>query len=165
MPRTRSLASTGIPERFLLKILKPLASDGILFSTKGPNGGYRLRKPAKKISVNDVIQSIEGEDREAKMIEGMPRNKNPQMLAKLSQMVAAGTKASHAAMGRFSIADFVTRGGGTRTKPKTAGRAATRKTATPKAKMKAGTKGGKTRGRPPMKTKAKAKVGTRRGGR
>jgi Rrf2 family protein len=32
----------GIPERFLLKVLKPLVSARILLSLKGPNGGYRL---------------------------------------------------------------------------------------------------------------------------
>src|SRR5262249_60861758 len=36
----------GIPERFLLKVLKPLVSARILYSVKGPNGGYRPPPPA-----------------------------------------------------------------------------------------------------------------------
>ena len=32
----------GIPERFLLKVLKPLVSSNLLTSVKGPNGGYKL---------------------------------------------------------------------------------------------------------------------------
>ena len=30
----------GVPERFLLKVLKPLVSARVLHSIKGPNGGY-----------------------------------------------------------------------------------------------------------------------------
>ena len=41
----------GIPELFLLKILKPLVSARILRSVKGPNGGYRLARPAQKITM------------------------------------------------------------------------------------------------------------------
>src|SRR5947209_17389598 len=44
-------AARGIPERFLLKVLKPLVSARLLFSVKGPNGGYRLARPADQITV------------------------------------------------------------------------------------------------------------------
>jgi Rrf2 family protein len=50
----------GIPERFLLKVLKPLVSARLLTSVKGPNGGYRLARPSKNISMLDVIQAVEG---------------------------------------------------------------------------------------------------------
>src|SRR5215510_3705277 len=50
----------NIPERFLLKVLKPLVSRGILISVKGPNGGYRLARPANKITLLDVIEAGEG---------------------------------------------------------------------------------------------------------
>ena len=49
-----------IPERFLLKVLKPLVSAGLLYSVKGPHGGYRLAKTANQISVLDVIEGVEG---------------------------------------------------------------------------------------------------------
>jgi Rrf2 family protein len=49
-----------IPERFLLKVLKPLVSAGLLYSVKGPHGGYRLARPANQISVLDVIEGVEG---------------------------------------------------------------------------------------------------------
>ena len=49
-----------IPERFLLKILKPMVSAGLLHSVKGPHGGYRLAKPATQISLLDVIEAVEG---------------------------------------------------------------------------------------------------------
>jgi Rrf2 family protein len=50
----------GIPDRFLLKVLKPLVSAQILRSVKGPNGGYRLAKPASKITMLDVIEAVDG---------------------------------------------------------------------------------------------------------
>ncbi len=50
----------GIPERFLLKVLKPLVSAQVLFSVKGPNGGYRLARPPSDISVLEVLEAVEG---------------------------------------------------------------------------------------------------------
>jgi Rrf2 family protein len=49
-----------IPERFLLKVLKPLVSAGVLYSIKGPNGGYRLAKPPRDVSILDVIEAVDG---------------------------------------------------------------------------------------------------------
>jgi Rrf2 family protein len=49
-----------IPERFLLKILKPLVSAGVLDSLKGPNGGYRLAKPATKITLLEIVEAVDG---------------------------------------------------------------------------------------------------------
>jgi Rrf2 family protein len=50
----------GIPERFLLKVLKPLVSHQILLSIKGPNGGYRLAKKPNEITMLDIIEAVEG---------------------------------------------------------------------------------------------------------
>ncbi|HEV3117613.1 MAG TPA: Rrf2 family transcriptional regulator [Gemmataceae bacterium] len=50
----------GIPERFLLKVLKPLVSARVLHSIKGPNGGYRLARTAHDISMLDVIEAVDG---------------------------------------------------------------------------------------------------------
>jgi Rrf2 family protein len=50
----------GIPERFLLKVLKPLVSARVLHSVKGPNGGYRLACPASAISMLQVVEAVDG---------------------------------------------------------------------------------------------------------
>lgn len=50
----------GVPERFLLKVLKPLVGTNVLRSIKGPHGGYELAKPASEISLLDIIEAIEG---------------------------------------------------------------------------------------------------------
>jgi Rrf2 family protein len=49
-----------IPERFLLKVLKPLVSAGLLHSVKGPRGGYRLAKAANQITMLEVVEAVEG---------------------------------------------------------------------------------------------------------
>jgi Rrf2 family protein len=49
-----------IPDRFLLKVLKPLVSHQILTSIKGPNGGYRLIKKPSEITMLDVIEAADG---------------------------------------------------------------------------------------------------------
>lgn len=45
---------------FLQKIAKSLREAVIIRSVKGKNGGYRLVKPADKISIKEVIEAIEG---------------------------------------------------------------------------------------------------------
>jgi Rrf2 family protein len=50
----------GIPERFLLKVLKPLVSARVLHSVKGPNGGYRLARSASDVTMLDVVEAVDG---------------------------------------------------------------------------------------------------------
>jgi Rrf2 family protein len=49
-----------VPEDFLAKILKTLVDHGIVRSTRGPHGGYRLARPAEAISVLEIIEAAEG---------------------------------------------------------------------------------------------------------
>src|SRR4051794_36886126 len=53
-------AELGIPQDFLLRLLVAQARGGILLSLKGPRGGYRLARPAGKITMLDVIEAAEG---------------------------------------------------------------------------------------------------------
>jgi Rrf2 family protein len=50
----------GLPERFLLKVLRPLVAAGVLDSLKGPNGGFRLARPASRITLLEAVEPIEG---------------------------------------------------------------------------------------------------------
>lgn len=50
----------GIPERFLLKVLKPLVSARVLRSVKGPNGGYQLAKAPKEITLLEIVEAVDG---------------------------------------------------------------------------------------------------------
>ncbi|MCF8224970.1 MAG: Rrf2 family transcriptional regulator [Bacteroidales bacterium] len=51
-----------IPSPFLSKIMQNLARHGILLSTKGPNGGFCLKRPAQDISLMDIIEIIDGHE-------------------------------------------------------------------------------------------------------
>jgi Rrf2 family cysteine metabolism transcriptional repressor len=50
----------GIPIRFLEQILSALKHAGLVESSRGAHGGYRLSKPAEDIRVGDVIQAVDG---------------------------------------------------------------------------------------------------------
>lgn len=51
---------TGVTLRFSLKILRKLVACGIVKSFKGTQGGYELAKPLEEITLNDVIETVEG---------------------------------------------------------------------------------------------------------
>jgi Rrf2 family protein len=50
----------NIPLRFLLKILRKLTKSGIVKSFYGVGGGYIIAKTPNKISLKEIIESIEG---------------------------------------------------------------------------------------------------------
>ena len=49
-----------IPLRFLENILGDMRQAGIVRSQRGAEGGYWLARPAKEITVADVIRAVEG---------------------------------------------------------------------------------------------------------
>jgi Rrf2 family protein len=58
---TRQIAQAeGVPEYYLLKILTLLARAQFLLSVKGPNGGYRLARPAHKIKLLEILEAVDG---------------------------------------------------------------------------------------------------------
>ena len=49
-----------LSREYLAKILKRLVQKGLLVSSLGLHGGYKLAKPADQISILDVIEAIDG---------------------------------------------------------------------------------------------------------
>lgn len=49
-----------ISERFLVQIMLQLKAAGVVYSTRGPTGGYRLARPAGQISLGEILRAIEG---------------------------------------------------------------------------------------------------------
>jgi Rrf2 family protein len=83
----------GIPERFLLKVLKPLVSAGILLSIKGPNGGYRLARPTNKITLLEIIEAVDGPMRgEVPRIQGKGTDAVEARLQEICQQVGNQTR-------------------------------------------------------------------------
>ena len=50
----------GLPLPLLAKVLQKLARQGLLESTYGTNGGYRLAREPRMISALEVIRAIDG---------------------------------------------------------------------------------------------------------
>jgi Rrf2 family protein len=49
-----------IPLNFLENILHQLKASGLVTSHRGPEGGFRLGRPANEITLADVIRAVEG---------------------------------------------------------------------------------------------------------
>ncbi|MCP4299956.1 MAG: SUF system Fe-S cluster assembly regulator [Gammaproteobacteria bacterium] len=53
-------SATGIALPTVSKLLKSLARSGLVVSTRGANGGYKLSRSPHEISAADVIDALEG---------------------------------------------------------------------------------------------------------
>ncbi|MBY8856006.1 Rrf2 family transcriptional regulator [Nocardia sp. CA2R105] len=53
-------AAQEIPPKILEATAAQLRRAGLLTSRRGPEGGYRLARPAERISIADVIRAVEG---------------------------------------------------------------------------------------------------------
>ena len=51
----------NISESYLEQLAGKLKKAGLIKSTRGAQGGYRLAKPAAEISVGDILRALEGE--------------------------------------------------------------------------------------------------------
>lgn len=60
VPAARLAALYDLPPAYLNKQLQALGRAGIVTSTAGPRGGFRLARPAEEITVLDVVMAIEG---------------------------------------------------------------------------------------------------------
>ena len=63
VPARQIAKEMDIPVRFLPQVLGDLSRAGIVEARLGRAGGYRLSKPAAKVSLLDVIEAAEGDAR------------------------------------------------------------------------------------------------------
>ena len=68
-----------IPETFLTQILIRLKGAGLVISTRGSSGGYRLARDPVAISLGDVLRVIDGEG----FYEPLPRRAGSNPLSEL----------------------------------------------------------------------------------
>ncbi len=50
----------NLPEKFLAKIFQSLTRSGLIRSHRGAGGGFSLARPANKITVKELLESIQG---------------------------------------------------------------------------------------------------------
>lgn len=49
-----------IPRRYLEPVLQELVRHGILLGIRGPSGGYRLGRERRRISLGDIVRTVQG---------------------------------------------------------------------------------------------------------
>jgi Rrf2 family protein len=61
-PSSRDLAEfQGIPAAYVAKIFSELEKAGVVAANEGIHGGFRLARPADRITVLDVVDAVEGD--------------------------------------------------------------------------------------------------------
>jgi Rrf2 family iron-sulfur cluster assembly transcriptional regulator len=55
----RIAGTVGAPQNYLGKLLQQLAGEGLVESQKGFGGGFRLARPASRISLYEVVEPLE----------------------------------------------------------------------------------------------------------
>ena len=98
--RIRQIAeSNSIPERYLVQILLQLKGAGLVHSTRGAAGGYRLARPASRISLGEVLAAIDG--------PGEPPRESSEPAARVLAAVWEHIRAAEkAVLDRTSIAEL-----------------------------------------------------------
>lgn len=102
----------GVSTSYLLKHLQALSGAGLLVTTPGPKGGYRLAKAADNISLLDIVLAIEGPAPAFRCAEIRQRGPNPlpgRYFAKPCQINSAmlkAEKAYRAELAKVTIADI-----------------------------------------------------------
>lgn len=65
-----------IPLEYLLKILQQLVRANVLRSKRGPRGGFSLARPAKKITMLEIVEAVDGPMvSQLNLIEQAPKEK------------------------------------------------------------------------------------------
>jgi Rrf2 family transcriptional regulator, cysteine metabolism repressor len=96
VPCSRLAAEGGMPERFLLQILRSLVTHGILQSTRGVEGGYTLDRSPEEISVLEVIEAVDGPmNTKLPFAEGMGSESEARLRDALNAIASTARKQLH----------------------------------------------------------------------
>ncbi len=58
---TKALAEFhGVPKEYLSKALQHLSQAGLVDTTLGPSGGYRLARPPAELTFLEIVEAVEG---------------------------------------------------------------------------------------------------------
>ena len=61
---TKALAEFhGLPKEYLSKALQSLSQAGLVHTTLGPSGGYRLARSPAELTFLDIVEAVEGKSR------------------------------------------------------------------------------------------------------
>jgi Rrf2 family protein len=102
------LAAQGeMPERYLLQLLRDMAKQGVLISTRGGGGGFMLARPPKEISLLEVIEAVEGPLKAALPLRAdFPRSAGK----RLEEVLQGLTEEVRRQLNDVSLADLLAKG-------------------------------------------------------
>ncbi len=94
----------GIPKLFLLKVLNSLVQAGILYSKRGPNGGYQLARPPREITLLSIVEAVDGLLRG--QVPSFPRA-DPRLVRRLEKVCQKIGERTRKQLRRVRVADLV----------------------------------------------------------
>ena len=95
----------GIPLEYLLKILQQLVRANVLRSKRGPRGGFTMSRSAKKITMLQVIEAVDGPMiSQLHLVEQAPKEK---FSVKTEQTYEKAIAQAKAVFDRAKIADLI----------------------------------------------------------
>jgi Rrf2 family protein len=93
-----------MPERFLLQVLRQMVNHGLLKSTRGVDGGYRLIRPADEISLLHIVEATDGPMTSVlPPLDGMPEGSRNLLV----DVVRDITRAVSERLSKTSLADLL----------------------------------------------------------
>jgi Rrf2 family transcriptional regulator, cysteine metabolism repressor len=92
----------AIPARFLVQILLQLKGAGLVVSTRGATGGYRLARPPRDITLAEIVDVLEGVERPE-----TNAGKSTPLVAALLQLCREVDDAQRDRLDDTSLADIV----------------------------------------------------------
>ncbi len=95
---------TKVPRRYLTRVLQDLAAAGLVRSRPGPGGGYELAKPCGKLTLLDVVNTVDPIQRIKKCPLGL---KSHMALCPLHAELDKAYAATEAAFARVTIQDLL----------------------------------------------------------
>ena len=99
IPAREIARQQDIPEAFVHQVLGSLAKAGFVRTTRGPGGGHTLGRSSERISMLDVVDSVEGAAEEAQgnsdVVSRLWRELEDQQRAYLAEHSLADLAAEH----------------------------------------------------------------------
>ena len=103
IPCSRLARAGEMPERFLLQVLRQMVNHGLLKSTRGVDGGYRLMRPAHEISLLHIVEATDGPmTSDLPPLEGMHEGSRKRLVSVVQDI----TRATSERLSKISLADL-----------------------------------------------------------
>jgi Rrf2 family transcriptional regulator, iron-sulfur cluster assembly transcription factor len=99
----------GLPRNYLSKVLHRLARQGVLFSVRGPGGGFRLTVDPAHLAVSDVVADFEDRSSDGRCMMG-DRPCNPDTPCSMHVRWSRWSNEMTRLMEGTTVADFLDRG-------------------------------------------------------